>query len=168
MSEYRFYPTVRQAIEESFGIHGYSVDFEITGHPKGKPIPERFLKDDVLLKHKRWLPTPDIMGLVRKRTEKDSEKLVIVEVKLRPTFMDIFQAKGYDELFNSDFTFLVSQFPLYDSSKKVLDFVSVRPGLLDTRNGKWIVLKFLHITPEGIVTLAQLGSDVGLLPDAIL
>lgn len=168
VTESRFYEVACEAIEELFRVQVYSVDFEITGYPKGKQIPERFLRDDVLLKHKQRLPTPDIMGLVRKRIRQEVQKLVIVEFKLRPTFMDIFQAKGYGELFNSDFTFLISQYPLYSSSKKVLDFVTERLGLLSTRNGKSIIIKFLHKTPEGKITLAQLGSDVGILPDVIL
>jgi hypothetical protein len=167
--EARLYKLVREAIKESFTVKGYSVDFEITGHPKGRFIPERFLKSEVLLKHRRdRLPTPDIMGLVRKKVKQDKQELVIVEVKQRPTYQAIFQAKGYDELFYSDFTYLISQQPLYMSSMKVLDFVEERPELLSTRNGKWITIQFLHKTPEGKITLAQLGSEVGKLPPPIL
>ena len=166
LKECTFYSVACQATGDLFSIQGYSTDFEVTGHPKGKQIPDRFLRDNTLLKHKRWLPTPDIMGLVQRKPT--SCELVVVEFKLKPTFMDIFQAKGYDGLFNSDFTFLISQHPLYESSKKVLDFVKQRPELLITRNGKEVVIKFLHKTPEGKITLAQLGSDVGILPDVIL
>ncbi|HJX69758.1 MAG TPA: hypothetical protein VJ441_01555 [Dehalococcoidia bacterium] len=164
--ESEFYGIVRQAIEDLFSIQRYSVDCEITGHPKGKQIPDRFLRSSVLLKHKRWLPTPDIMGLVQRKPRQS--ELVIVEFKLKPTFMDIFQAKGYGQLFDSDFTFLISQHPLYESSRKVLDFVKQSPELLSTGNGREVIIEFLHKTPEGKITLAQLGSDVGILPDAIL
>jgi hypothetical protein len=164
--EFKFYNIVRQALEDLFTVQAYSVDFEITGHPKGKQIPDRFLRDSILMKHKRWLPTPDIMGLVQRKSSQS--KLVIAEFKLKPTFMDIFQAKGYDGLFNSDFTFLISQYPLYVSSRKVLDFVKQKPELLNTNNGKEVAIYFLHRTPENKITLAQLGSDMGILTDVIL
>lgn len=167
--ESRLYELVRGAIEQLFKVQGYSVDFEITGHPKGKLIPEKFLKSATLSKYRRArLPTPDIMGLVWKNIRQDSQELVIVEVKKRPTYRAIFQAKGYAELFYSDFTFLISQQPLYTSSPKVLDFVKEKPELLRTRNEKEIIIQFLHRTPKGIITLAQLGSEAGILPTAIL
>ena len=167
--ESRLYELVRGAIEQLFKVQGYSVDFEITGHPKGKLIPEKFLKSATLSKYRRArLPTPDIMGLVWKKTRQDNQELVIVEVKNRPTYRAIFQAKGYAELFYSDFTFLISQQSLYTSSPKVLDFVKEKPELLSTRNENEIIIQFLHKTPEGIITLAQLGSEAGILPTAIL
>lgn len=162
------YEFVRKAIEQSFKVHGYEVDFEITGYPKGKLIPERFLKSDVLLKHRRnRLPTPDIMGLVWKKAKQDKRELVIVEVKQRPNYRAIFQAKGYDELFNSDFTYLISQQSLYDSSIKVLDFIKEKPDLLNTRNEKWIDIQFLH-NSSGEIMLAQLAPETRILPPPIL
>jgi hypothetical protein len=167
--ESRLYELVRKAIEQLFKVQGYLVDFEVTGHPKGKLIPEKFLKSATLFKYRRArLPTPDIMGLVWRNTRQDSQELVIVEVKKRPTYNAIFQVKGYAQLFYSDFTFLISQEPLYTSSLKVLDFVKERPELIRTSESKEIVIQFLHRTPEGIITLAQLGPEVGILPPAIL
>ena len=171
--ESRLYELVREAIEQLFKVQGYFVDFEITGHPKGKLIPEKFLRSATLLKHRQArLPTPDIMGLVGKGTRQDNQKLVIVEVKKRPTYRAIFQAKAYAELFYSDFTFLISEQSLYSSSRKVLDFVKECPELLSTGDAKDITIAFLHRTPggtpDGILTLAQLGSEAGTLPTAIL
>lgn len=167
-TEDRFYPMVKKALEEHFWNHYYDVDFEITGYPQGKNIPEKFLKDSFL---REWvkrvkLPTPDIMGWVWKDFNKKEKKLVIAEFKKSPSFRDIFQVKGYAELYRSDYTLLLSREPLYDSSKQVLDFIKERPGLLKT---KWrkseIIVMFLHKTPEGIITLARLGPDIGILPD---
>jgi len=167
--ESRLYDLVREAIERLFKVQNYSVDFEVTGHPRGRLIPEKFLKSATLLKYRRArLPTPDIMGLVCKKTRQDGQELVIVEVKNRPTYRAIFQAKGYAELFYSDFTFLISRQSLYTSSPKVLDFVRERPELLRTGDEKEIIIQFLHRTPEGMITLAQLGSEAGILPTAEL
>lgn len=122
--ESRLYELVREAIEQLFKVQRYFVDFEITGHPKGKLIPEKFLKSATLLKYRRArLPTPDIMGLVWKKTRQDNQELVIVEVKNRPTYRAIFQAKGYAELFYSDFTFFhflnKPAIPLYELSEGI-------------------------------------------------
>jgi len=167
--EAKLYEVVRKSVEELFTVKGYSVDFEITGHPRGKLIPKRFLMSEVLLRHRRKrLPTPDIMGLVWRKTRQDSPKLVIVEVKKRPNYRGIFQVKGYAELFNSNFTFLISQESLYTSSPKVLDFVIERPELIRTRNGNEIYVQFLHQIAGGKITVAQLGPEAGILPIASL
>jgi hypothetical protein len=82
--------------------------------------------------------------------------------------MDIFQTKGYDELFNSDYTLLLSAESIsesYKRSKSITDFIKHNICLLKTKAGKSnIYVYFLHETPEGTVTLARLGSEVDL-PD---
>ncbi len=94
--------------------------------------------------------------------EEDNKKLVIAEVKINPTFWDIFQAKGYDELFNSDITYLVGiAKSMSESYPRIFDFVKERPWLLKTKCGKsQIYIRLLHITREGIPTLAILGSEI--------
>ena len=163
------YEFVRKAIEQSFKVQGYEVDFEITGHPRGKFIPERFLSSEMLLKHRRdRLPTPDIMGLVWRSTRQDNKKLVIVEVKKKPNYRDIFQTKGYDELYNSDFTYLISQHFLYMTSPKVLDFIEESPELLRTRKGNDVCIMTLYRNSAGEIHLGQLGPEAGILPTAII
>jgi len=166
--EYQFYERAKTAVESYFTIQGYTVDFEVTGYPPLKKVPERFLKEQVLLKYRDQLPIPDIMGWVASRWHKKlRNKLVVVEFKKKPKFWDVFQAKGYDELFDADLTLLLSQYPLYESSRKLFDFLSEKPELTRTKDGmSHIVVKFLHITPDGAITLAQLGTDTGKLPDA--
>ena len=162
------YEFVRKAIEQSFKVKGYEVDFEITGHPRGKFIPEKFLSSEMLLKHRRdRLPTPDIMGLVWRSTRQD-KKLVIVEVKKKPNYRDIFQTKGYDELYNSDFTYLISQLFLYMSSPKVLDFIKESPELLRTRKGTDVYIMTLYGNSAGEIHLGQMGTEARILPTAIL
>lgn len=167
--ESRLYELVRGAIEQLFKVQGYSVDFEITGHPKGKLIPEKFLKSATLSRYRRArLPTPDIMGLVWRSTRQDNKKLVIVEVKKKPNYRDIFQTKGYDELYNSDFTYLISQHFLYMSSPKVLDFIEESPELLRTRKGNDVCIMTLYRNSAGEIHLGQLGPEAGILPTAII
>lgn len=167
MEEHKYYPLVKEALESEFRNHGYCVDFEVTGHPKGKRIPERFLlKNDMLKGYiKRVLPTPDVMGLVWKPSG-DSKKLVVVEFKPSPEFTDIFQTKGYDELFRADYTILLSAKSISESSQRTMDLIGTDPQLLKTKGGKGkIYIMFVHKTAEGELTLGRLGSEVGHLPD---
>jgi hypothetical protein len=94
-------------------------------------------------------------------------KLVVVVFKKKPRLRDVFQAKGYDELFDTDTTLLVSQYPLYDSSRATFEFLSQDAKLSRTKNGSsWVVFKLLTRTPQGKPCLAQLGTDIGVLPYA--
>ena len=164
--EWEYYDLVKEALEGEFKNKGYCVDFEVTGHPKGKRIPERFLlKNATLREHiKEVLPTPDVMGLVW-RSPGDSKKLVVAEFKPSPKFEDIFQTKGYDELFSADYSLLVGAKSISESSQRTMDFIRTNPQLLKTKEGKGkIYIMFVHKTTEGILTLARLGSEVDL-PD---
>jgi len=165
LREHEYYSLVKEALEGQFRNSGYCIDFEVTGWPPKRSIPERFLrKNGTLKKHKRVLPTPDVMGLVWKRGNQN-KKLVIAEFKPSPRFRSLFQAKGYDELFNSDYTFLVGAQPISESSRSTVDYVRNNTGLLETKRG-WgkIYIYFLHKTAEGAITLARLGSEIDL-PD---
>ena len=167
MKEREYYPLVSETLENAFRNHGYCVDFEVTGHPKGKRIPERFLlKNDTLKGYiKKVLPTPDVMGLVW-RPPGDSKKLVVAEFKPSPGFTDIFQTKGYDELFYADYTILLSAESISESSRRTMDFIKIDPQLLKTKGCKGkIYIMFVHKTTEGELTLARLGSEVSHLPD---
>jgi len=157
--EERFYPLVKKALENQFKPYAILTDFEITHRGR---IPDRFLKDRMLRKQKGLLPTPDIMGLVWRKGQEDDKKLVIAEVKLNPTFWDIFQAKGYDELFDSDITYLIGVAKSISKSyPRIFDFVKERPWLLKTKCGKsQIFIRLLHITHKGVPTLGILGSEV--------
>lgn len=164
--EEEYYPLVLEVVRDGFRLSGHSTDFDLTGHPKGKSIPERFLKEPSLKKYSK-LPTPDIMGWVWRGSE-ENKKLVIVEFKLSPKFEDIFQTKGYGELFNSDWTFLLSYKPFYESSGKVLDYAITNPELLkihhcDSRK-TCINVRILHATPEGKITTGRLGTDLDSFP----
>ncbi len=158
----------KKAVESHYVNLGCSVDFEITGFPPLKGVPEKYLKQEFLQRYKRVLPTPDIIGWVTPGWSSTKErKLVVVEFKMEPVFRDVFQAKGYDELFDADSTLLVSQYPLYDNSRKTFEFLSQNPKLTRTKNGSsWVVFKFLTKTPQGKPLLAQLGTDIGVLPYA--
>jgi len=160
--EHKYYPLVKEALEGQFKIHGYCVDFEVTGWPPRRNIPERFLqKNKILERYIRALPTPDVMGLVWQGNQ--NKKLVVVEFKVTPGFRSLFQAKGYDELFNSDYTFLVSTEPLSERSKSTVAFIRNNTELLETKRGlAKIYVCILHRTPEGAITLAQVASEIDL------
>lgn len=163
--EYKYYDLVREALENEFKNKGYCVDFEVTGYPPRKRVPERFLcKNELLRKYVAVLPTPDIMGLVWQQQDQN-KKLVIAEFKQSPRFRHIFQTKGYDELFKSDFAFLVGAEAISESSKSTMAYVRNDRTLLETKCGKsQIYVYFLHKTSEGAITLARLGTEVDL-PD---
>lgn len=173
VNEYAYHSLVKEALERQFTNKGYSVDFEVTGH-KGRPkVPERFLvKNYKLLEwvskfppRVREVPTPDVMGFVWKGAE-HNRSLVVAEFKVEPKFEDVFKTKGYDELFNSDFAFLVSAKPISQSSTSTMLFIQNNTQLLKTKAGKSSIrIRFLHRTPEGAITLAVLGSELELLLD---
>ena len=160
--EHKYYPLVKKALEDEFKNHGYCIDFEVTGWPLRRNIPERFLqKNGMLKKYKRVLPTPDVMGLVWRGNQ--NKKLVVVEFKVSPRFQSLFQAKGYDELFNSDYTFLVGAQSISESSKSTVAYIRNNTELLETKRGSAkIYICFLHKTAEGAITLAQLGNETDL------
>jgi len=157
--ESKFYDMTCQAIQELFELHSYSTDFEVIGGRGKCRVPVRFLKTKALQKYASQLPTPDIMGLVKKGTRESN--LVLVEFKSEPRYRDIFQTKGYNELYRSDFTFLISREPMFKSSKKTLDFVRHDHKLLRVRYGRRLYIMFLHKTSEGKITLAQSAVEVG-------
>jgi len=164
--EEKYYPKVRKALENHFQNKGFSGDFKVIGRKKS--LVRQFLPENSkLLRDVRPLPTPDIMGFIWKQPQQ-KRKLVIAEFKLSPTFMDIFQTKGYDELFNSDCTFLLSLKSVSESSKvsiRTIDFIRQNPDLLRTKLGKSrIYIKFLHETREGTITLAVRADELDL-PD---
>jgi len=135
MEEHKYYPLVKEALEREFRNHGYRVDFEVTGYPKGKRIP-------------------------------NSKKLVVAEFKHSPRFTDIFQTKGYDELFRADYTILLSAKSISKTSEITMNLLRIDPQLLKTKGGKGkIYIMFVHKTAEGTLTLARLASEVGHLPD---
>ena len=160
--EHEYYPLVMETFEEEFRAKGFHVDFEITGHPPRQNIPERFLRNNpILLDYQRALPAPDIMGLIW-IADKNRKELVIVEFKKKFTFTDIFQTKGYDELFNPDHSYLVGLRPLSESSKSgnTMAFVRNNPNLLLTKQGlSKIIIRFLNEGRDGTVTLGVLGSE---------
>jgi hypothetical protein len=171
-AEYEFYNIVKETLEHALKEEGWHTDFEVTGHPINKKIPERFLRSDVLKNHQRSgygrLPTPDVMGLVWSIRRAENKKLVIVEFKKSPKFWDIFQAKGYHELFRSDFTLLLGQEPIRDSDHKVIGFLQENRDLLRTNDGKYIAVEFLNKSFDGIISSVRSGADIGILPDDIV
>lgn len=164
-TETDFYETAKKAVEKQFRRNGYDVEFMVLG--RKKKIPERFLRGNrVLAKYNPGLPVPDVMGLVQRRRTGSKEELVVVEFKLKPQFWDIFQVKGYAQLFNADFTLLLSQYPMYESSQKVVEFVRSNEGLLETGHGRGkIAVMELHQTLDGEVLLAQLVPETPVFPD---
>lgn len=165
--EEEYYPKVRKALENHFQNKGFSVDFKVIGRKKS--LVRQFLPENSkLLRDVRPLPTPDIMGFIWRQPQQ-KRKLVIAEFKLSPTFMDIFQVKGYDELFNPDCTFLLSLEPLSESSRFTIDYIRDNTDLLKTERDKSeIYIKFLHETPEGTITLAVRGDEIDLPDECLL
>ncbi len=164
--EEKYYPKVKGALENYLTNIGFSCDFEVIGRKKS--LVRRFLpKNSKLLRDVRALPPPDIMGFIWSRPQQ-KHKLVIAEFKLSPKFMDIFQAKGYDELFDSDLTFLLSVKSISESSKisvGTIDFIRNNPDLLRTKLGRSVIyIKFLNETCDGDITLAVRGDEIDL-PD---
>lgn len=155
-----YYNQVKETLELHFSLYGLKTDFEITAEKK---IPCRFLKSDILKKQKTLLPMPDIMGLVW-RNKKEYSKLVIAEFKIAPTFRDIFQTKGYAELYNADITFLISKTPFSKNYKRIFDFLKATPHLLKVDCKKQIYIRFLHKVNEGPPTLAILGNEIEIFP----
>lgn len=161
--EPEYYPKLKKALENHFTNLGYLVDFEVIGRKK-TPLRRFFAKNSKLLKDIRALPAPDIIGSIWKKPQQN-RKLVIAEFKQSPKFMDIFQTKGYDELYNSDYTLLLSAKSISESSRSTIDFIKHNICLLKTKTGKSnIYIYFLHETREGTLTLARLGTETGL-PD---
>ena len=162
--EDKYYPKVKQALEEYFKNQDYSVNFEVIG--REKRLLRQFFDNNPNLKRIkdiRALPAPDIIGFVWKSQQ--NRKLVITEFKPRPTFMDIFQTKGYDELYNSDYTLLLSAESISESSSSTIDFIKHDVCLLKTKAGRSnIYIYFLQETREGTVTLVRLGPETDL-PD---
>ena len=110
MREEQYYSLVKEALEDHFRNKGCFVDFEVNG--RKKPHPRFLFKNATLSKcDRRTLPTPDIMGLIWTQRKKE-KKLVIAEFKPSPRFRDVFQTKGYDELFDSDYTLLLGADPI--------------------------------------------------------
>ena len=159
--EERYYPKVKKALENHFQNKGFSVDFKVTGRKRS--LVRQFLPENSnLLRDVRSLPTPDIMGFIWRQPQQ-KRKLVIAEFKLRPTFMDIFQVKGYDELFNPDCTFLLSLEPLLESSRFTIDYIRDNTDLLKMKRDKpEIDICFLYKIREGIFTLAKRGDETDL------
>lgn len=142
----------------------FSCDFEITARRR-KSL-ERFLRHKaILLKHRKELPLPDVMGFIW-RPHKAERRLVVAEFKANPKYRSIFQIRGYDELFEPDFAYLVGEQAISKSSKSTIDFIRNNTQLLKSRGGKsMIYVKLLNRTREGIVTLATLGSKTDLPDD---
>jgi len=163
--EDKYYPKAKEALENHFRSKGFSVDFKVIG--RKKTLLRQFLPENPkLLRDVRPLPTPDIMGFIWRQSQQ-KRKLVIAEFKLSPTYMDIFQLKGYDELFNPDCTFLLSRRPLSESSKFTIDYIRDNTDLLRTkRDRSEIYIRFLHETREGISILAVRGDEIDLIASA--
>jgi len=161
-----YYLPVKEAFEDYFRNNGFYVDFEVTGLNR-KPL-ERFLPKIsqllLKLKHVRALPTPDIMGFIW-TPQKKEKYLVIVEFKLNPNFQDVFQTKGYAELYGSDLTYLASRESISQSSESTITFISDNPKLLETQRGEPIYIKFLHKTPAGAIHVVMGGDQTRILPD---
>lgn len=156
--EEKYYPKVKMALEEHLMNNGFSVDFEVIGRKKS--LVRRFLpRNSELVRDVRALPTPDIMGVIW-RHHQQKRKLVIAEFKMSPTFMDIFQTKGYDELFNSDLTYLLSRDPISESSKHTRDFIRNNLDLLRTKRGtSEIYIRFLNVHDD-IISLVFRGDEI--------
>lgn len=163
IKEQDFYKKAKETLEKHFKNYGFCVDFEMTGLKRS--IDKKFfLKNNFLLRYRGRTPIPDIMGLIWRKHAKN-KKLIIAEFKEKPKFRDIFQAKGYDELFDSDVTYLLSAESISESSKSAMAFINNNPALLKTKQGKSeIYVKFIHETKDGNLHLAMLGSETNL-PD---
>jgi hypothetical protein len=155
-NESRFYPIVKEALEDLFKNRGLNCRFKILG--KNKP-PMNLLKltNPALLRHRNVLPCPDVMGIIWGRNY-ERRKLVIAEFKEKPRFRDIFQTKGYHELFNARLSLLVGPRPLSESSKSAMAYVRNNPDLLKTRRTK-IYCALLHRIKQGKVVLSNLASE---------
>ena len=164
--EYKYYEKAKKALEDHLINKGFHTDFEITGHPKGKAIPEKFLFKNTGLLNGGKLPTPDIMGLIW-TSQENKRKLVVAEFKINPVFADIFQTKGYDELFDSDCTYLLSKCSISESSRNTMNFIRNNIQLLKTKMGKSeIFIMVLNAFPKGSPpTLGRLGTETNYLPD---
>ena len=161
IKERDFYTKVKEALEKKFRNDGFHVHFEITANK----VDDRFLlKNRTLLNYRGRILRPDIMGLIWRKNSKN-KKLIIAEFKEKPKFRDIFQTKGYDELFDSDVAYLLSAESISESSKSAMAFINNNAELLKTKQGKSeIYVKFIHETEDGNLHLAILGSETNL-PD---
>jgi hypothetical protein len=163
-NESKFYPIVKTALTNHLIAEGYLSDLEITGNHG--LVPDKYLKDGLLRTYReKRLPTPDIMGWITPRQDLTKKLLLVAEFKIKPSFWDIYQAKGYHELFLADATYLISQKPFTESYPKALPFASQRSHLLQMHDGRFLKVLILHSTPEGVITLGQVASEVGYLPD---
>ena len=162
-NEKEFYPILKQAFQTYFTDQGFSCDFEITARRR-KSL-ERFLGHKaILLKHRKELPLPDLMGFIW-RPPKAECKLVVAEFKPSPKYRSIFQIRGYDELFEPDLAYLVGAQSISESSMSTIEFIRSNTELLKSRGGESTIYpKVLFRTSEGIMTMMVLGSE-GDLPD---
>ena len=113
-NETRYYELVKEVLEDVFGNRGFNHRFEVIGNKK-PPLDFLFV-NPVLKKYRNRLPQPDVMGVIWRKNQ-DLRKLVVVEFKENPTFRDIFQTKGYHELFKARISWLISDKPFSESSK---------------------------------------------------
>jgi len=154
--ESRFYPAVKSALEDLFKKRGLNCQFDILGNCRP---PKELLKatNPKLLRYRNVLPSPDVMGFVWGRNF-SLRKLIIAEFKETPRFRDIFQTKGYHELFNARLSLIVCKIPLSESSKSAMAYLQIDPCLLKTRRTK-IYCALLNRIREGKVVLANLASE---------
>ncbi len=163
--ESEFYEIAKKAVEKEFNILGYKSNLIILGCKR--KIPEEFLRyDQILMKHNPGLPVPDMIGFVWGEKTKNNKKLVVIEFKLKPRFWDIFQLKGYAEVFNADLALLLSREHMYDSSRKVLDYIGCRREILKFNGGNGVIpVMALSELDNGDVVLVRLVPEVGCLPE---
>ncbi len=171
-AEYEYYYIVKEFLEKALTEKGFGCYIDVTGYHFNKKIPERFLRSDTLIKHQQSrygrLPTPDVMGLVWNIRKEKDEKLIVIEFKKNPKFRDIFQTKGYHELFHSDFALLLGLVPIRDSDNKVIHFIDDNQDILKTIDCKYIAVEFLNQSFDGIISFVRSGADIGVLPDDIM
>jgi hypothetical protein len=155
--EVDWYPEVSIALKGFFTKRGYHSNFQVLGGKSGKKPTDEYLQlNPKLRQYRRYLPVPDIMGLVW-RKEETQARLVVAEFKLKPKFADIFKTKGYHELFKARLTFLIGRESVSESSP-AYKYIKNAPKLIRVGKTKILCL-LLQPLKEGGYALARLGSE---------
>jgi len=113
---------------------------EITASGEISPKLKKEFSDETFLILRSEGKSPDIMGFVR-RKQSSPRELITVEVKNKsPSLMDVFQARLYQEMFQSTLGFLISSKGITEERVR---FIASEKGRFI--RGKVIILQFSEV-----------------------
>lgn len=110
------YAPIRMCLLRRFSSAGYKVHLEITCNANFSPTLKKVLGTRIIFLGRHF--APDLCGFLEDRGKLN---LISVEVKRkRIGFQEIFQAKGYGEVVEAKYAFLISNQPLLSGIREFL------------------------------------------------